>query len=136
MNYKQSLARRIVIAFMLMTVAVRGPFSAGIVGVVHIIEERLISRDLGGELERILRRPDLGTQPGVSIPAHASSSAADRGSICHRRPWITGCRFPPVFEGRLVVSMTLVRDIDGRRFVPAGPERFRSARAGNSTPRC
>lgn len=55
MEYKQSLARRIVIAFMLMTVAVGGLFSAGIVGVVHIIEERLISRDLGGELERILR---------------------------------------------------------------------------------
>ncbi|HFS0767466.1 TPA: histidine kinase, partial [Pseudomonas aeruginosa] len=41
MEYKQSLARRIVIAFMLMTVAVGGLFSAGIVGVVHIIEERL-----------------------------------------------------------------------------------------------
>ena len=34
MEYKQSLARRIVIAFMLMTVAVGGLFSAGIVGVV------------------------------------------------------------------------------------------------------
>ncbi|MEG6868088.1 two-component sensor histidine kinase, partial [Pseudomonas aeruginosa] len=55
MEEKQNLARRIVIVCMWMTVAVGGLFSAGIVGGVHIIEERLISRGLGGELERSLR---------------------------------------------------------------------------------
>ena len=89
MEYKQSLARRIVIAFMLMTVAVGGLFSAGIVGVVHIIEERLISRDLGGELSRVLSPREVadialaGVQAGeLYIPTHPAwkSAVGDRFS--------------------------------------------------------
>ncbi len=117
MEYKQSLARRIVIAFMLMTVAVGGLFSAGIVGVVHIIEERLISRDLGGELERILR-DDLAQgrnpvlDPGMRFfisdgqGSYAMPPALDQLDV----------GFHEVFEGDLSFH-ALVRDIDGRRFV-------------------
>ncbi len=117
MEYKQSLARRIVIAFMLMTVAVGGLFSAGIVGVVHIIEERLISRDLGGELERILR-DDLAQgrnpvlDPGMRFfisdgqGSYAMPPALDQLDV----------GFHEVFEGDLSFH-ALVHDIDGRRFV-------------------
>ena len=50
MEFRQSLARRIVIAFTLMTALVGGTFSLGIIEVVHLIEEQLISRDLNNEL--------------------------------------------------------------------------------------
>ena len=39
---KQPMARRIVIAFTLMTLVVSGAFALGIVGVVHFIEEQLV----------------------------------------------------------------------------------------------
>ena len=102
---------------MLMTVAVGGLFSAGIVGVVHIIEERLISRDLGGELERILR-DDLAQgrnpvlDPGMRFfisdgqGSYAMPPALDQLDV----------GFHEVFEGDLSFH-ALVRDIDGRRFV-------------------
>lgn len=55
MEFKQSLSRRIVIAFMLMTVLVGGTFAVGIVETVHLVEERLISAELGGDLGRLLK---------------------------------------------------------------------------------
>ena len=39
---KQPLRRRIVIAFTLMTLAVSGVFSLGIVAIVHFVEEHLV----------------------------------------------------------------------------------------------
>ena len=43
MSSKQPFARRIVIAFVLLTVLVSGAFSLSIVAVVHFIEQRLVS---------------------------------------------------------------------------------------------
>ncbi|MCO7543330.1 sensor histidine kinase [Stutzerimonas nitrititolerans] len=51
---KQPFARRIVIAFTLMTLAVSGMFSLGIVAVVHSIEEHLVTEELGRELDIVL----------------------------------------------------------------------------------
>lgn len=84
---------------------------------VHIIEERLISRDLGGELERILR-DDLAQgrnpvlDPGMRFfisdgqGSYAMPPALDQLDV----------GFHEVFEGDLSFH-ALVRDIDGRRFV-------------------
>ncbi len=47
---KQPLERRIVIAFVLMTLLVSGVFSLGIVAIVHFIEEHLVSQELDREL--------------------------------------------------------------------------------------
>ena len=55
MEFKQSLAQRIIIAFALMSALVAGAFAFGIVGTVHLVEERLISSVLGGDLQRLLR---------------------------------------------------------------------------------
>ncbi|MCY1286936.1 Adaptive-response sensory-kinase SasA [compost metagenome] len=55
MEFKHSLSRRIVIAFVLMSTLVAGTFALGIVEAVHVVEERLISRELGGDLDRLLR---------------------------------------------------------------------------------
>jgi len=80
---KQPFARRIVIAFTLMTFVVSGVFSLGIVAVVHFIEEHLVTQELGGELDGVLNdvlvlktapRLDAATRffasdvPGYEIP--------------------------------------------------------------------
>ncbi|MDD0973140.1 sensor histidine kinase [Pseudomonas fontis] len=54
MEFKQSLAQRIIIAFALMSALVAGAFAFGIVATVHLVEERLISTVLGGDLQRLL----------------------------------------------------------------------------------
>lgn len=54
MEFKQGLSQRIVIAFVLMTLMVGAAFSLGIVQVVHIMEERLLSGALRGDLDRML----------------------------------------------------------------------------------
>ncbi|WP_337058151.1 sensor histidine kinase [Pseudomonas sp. USHLN015] len=117
MEFRQSLARRIVIAFTLMTALVGGTFSLGIIEVVHLIEEQLISRDLNNELERILyenlakgRAPSLdsdtrfyfgeGTGP-YALPVEYAKLAPG---------------FHELFEGQLSFH-ALVRDIDGHRYV-------------------
>jgi signal transduction histidine kinase len=51
---KQPFARRIVIAFTLMTLVVSGAFSLSIIAVVHLIEEHLVTEELGHELDSIL----------------------------------------------------------------------------------
>ncbi|WP_298183656.1 HAMP domain-containing sensor histidine kinase [uncultured Pseudomonas sp.] len=51
---KQPFARRILIAFVLMTVLVSGVFSLSIVAVVHVIEEHLVSEELNRELDTVL----------------------------------------------------------------------------------
>ncbi|WP_252272852.1 sensor histidine kinase [Pseudomonas subflava] len=59
MEFKQSLSRRIVIAFVLMTALVGGTFAVGIVETVHQVEERLISSELGGDLGRLLKMESM-----------------------------------------------------------------------------
>lgn len=54
MEFKQSLAQRIIIAFALMSALVAGAFALGIVATVHLVEEKLISAGLGGDLQRLL----------------------------------------------------------------------------------
>jgi signal transduction histidine kinase len=54
MEFKQSLAQRIIIAFALMSALVAGSFALGIVATVHLVEEKLISAGLGGDLNRLL----------------------------------------------------------------------------------
>lgn len=57
--FRQSLSRRIVIAFVLMTALVGGTFAVGIVETVHQVEERLISSELGGDLGRFLKMESI-----------------------------------------------------------------------------
>jgi signal transduction histidine kinase len=54
MEFKQSLAQRIIIAFALMSALVAGAFALGIIATVHLVEEKLISAGLGGDLQRLL----------------------------------------------------------------------------------
>ena len=60
---KQPFARRIVIAFPLMTLIVSGLFSLGIVGIVHSVEEHLVSEELDRELNIVLQEIGQGLRP-------------------------------------------------------------------------
>lgn len=54
MRTNQPLMRRVVIAFVVMTVLVSGIFSLGIVAIVHQIEEHLVTEDMYRELHTII----------------------------------------------------------------------------------
>jgi signal transduction histidine kinase len=54
MDLKQSLNTRIVIVFALMTALVAGFFAIGIVATVHVVERKLTTMSLGGNLHRLL----------------------------------------------------------------------------------
>ncbi|MEX6502327.1 sensor histidine kinase [Pseudomonas zhanjiangensis] len=60
---KQPLLRRIVIAFVLMTLAVSGVFSLSIVGIVHFVEEHLVSQDMARELSTVIDEGVQGDKP-------------------------------------------------------------------------
>lgn len=60
---KQPFARRILIAFVLMTTLVSGLFSLSIVAVVHFIEERLVSEEMSRELSEVLHEDLKQGQP-------------------------------------------------------------------------
>jgi signal transduction histidine kinase len=65
---KQPLARRIVIAFVLLTLAVSGTFSLSIVAIVHFVEERLVSEELADELNGVLKQDvERGLPPRLDI---------------------------------------------------------------------
>ncbi|TBU96617.1 sensor histidine kinase [Phytopseudomonas dryadis] len=51
---RQPLLRRIVIAFVLMTLVVSGVFSLSIVAIVHFVEQHLVSQELDSELSIVL----------------------------------------------------------------------------------
>lgn len=51
MKAKQPLRQRIIIAFVLMTLSISGAFSIGIVQIVHLVEEHLVSEDMQEELQ-------------------------------------------------------------------------------------
>ncbi len=84
MTTRQPFARRIVIAFVLMTAVVSGAFSLSIVGVVHFVEAHLVSEEMRRELNAVLQedikqghRPRLDSRtrffasdlPEYAIPA-------------------------------------------------------------------
>ncbi|MCB1678289.1 MAG: HAMP domain-containing histidine kinase [Halioglobus sp.] len=112
---RQPLARRIVIAFTLMTVLVSGVFSLSIVGIVHMIEEHLISEDMDHELRNIIRN-DLqqGQPPRLDARTRLyASGLPDRGIPQRYAGFREG--FTEVGGDRAVY--VYVRQIDGQRYV-------------------
>jgi signal transduction histidine kinase len=59
MDLKQSLTKRIVIVFALMSALVAGVFALGIVAAVHVVEHRLATSTLSGGLHRLLAMEDI-----------------------------------------------------------------------------
>lgn len=65
MKAKQPLKQRIVIAFVLMTLSISGAFSIGIVQIVHLVEDHLVSEDMRFELEAAIDALGTGRQPSL-----------------------------------------------------------------------
>lgn len=85
MASKQPFARRILIAFVLMTTLVSGVFSLSIVAVVHFIEENLVSAEMSRELSNVLQEDiPQGRPPRLDARTHFFSSAAPHYAIPER----------------------------------------------------
>ena len=101
MPSKQPFERRILIAFVLMTVMVSGLFSLRIVGVVHFIEEHLVSqemnRELGETLNEDIRQGRRLIRGEIPFYRRLKRYVASDGSVAHAR-----------------VLVSLLRNTDGR----------------------
>ncbi|MBF7730369.1 sensor histidine kinase [Pseudomonas sp. N040] len=116
MKFKRSLARRIVIAFTGMTVMVAGIFALGIVASVYMLEESLISSDLGGELDSLLRMESMegwSLKPAPGQLFYFSGGQGDFAMPEDLAPYAAG--FHEVFRGHSAYHM-IVREVDGRRY--------------------
>ena len=76
-NNRQPLARRIVGAFVLMTLLVSGAFSLGIYAIVHLIEEHLVSQEMDRELSVVLHE-DLAQGRAPRLAANSQLFAPDQ----------------------------------------------------------
>ena len=117
MEFKQSLAQRIIIAFALMSALVAGSFAVGIVATVHLVEEKLISAGLGGDLQRLLLMESVYDWSHRPEPDQLFYFSGGRGDFAlpkdlrHLDPG-----FHEVFRGDLSYH-AMVEIVDGRRYV-------------------
>ena len=117
MEFKQSLAQRIIIAFALMSALVAGAFAFGIVATVHLVEERLISTVLGGDLKRMLLMDSVlewSHRPRPDQLFYYSGGPDDFDLPKDLRHLTSG--FHEVFREHLSYH-AMVEIVDGRRYV-------------------
>ncbi|MCW8275354.1 HAMP domain-containing histidine kinase [Pseudomonas sp. PCH199] len=117
MEFKQSLAQRIIIAFALMSALVAGAFAMGIVATVHLVEEKLISAGLGGDLQRLLLMDNLSDwnhRPEPDQLFYFSGGPGDFALPKDLRHLDPG--FHEVFREQLSYH-AMVEIVDGRRYV-------------------
>ncbi|OPG70568.1 two-component sensor histidine kinase [Pseudomonas ogarae] len=117
MEFKQSLAQRIIIAFALMSALVAGAFAMGIVATVHLVEEKLISAGLGGDLQRLLLMDsvsDWNHRPEPDQLFYFSGGPGDFELPKDLRHLERG--FHEVFRGQLSYH-AMVEIVDGRHYV-------------------
>lgn len=117
MEFKQSLAQRIIIAFALMSALVAGAFAMGIVATVHLVEEKLISAGLGGDLQRLLLMDsvsDWSHRPEPDQLFYFSGGPGDFDVPKDLRHLDSG--FHEVFRDQLSYH-AMVEIVDGRRYV-------------------
>ncbi|QXI27416.1 sensor histidine kinase [Pseudomonas vanderleydeniana] len=117
MEFKQSLAQRIIIAFALMSALVAGTFAMGIVATVHLVEEKLISAGLGGDLQRLLLMDSVSDWSHRPEPDQLFYYSGGKGDfelpkdLRHLDPG-----FHEVFREQLSYH-AMVEVVDGRRYV-------------------
>ncbi|POA18772.1 two-component sensor histidine kinase [Pseudomonas sp. FW300-N1A1] len=117
MEFKQSLAQRIIIAFALMSALVAGAFAMGIVATVHVVEEKLISAGLGGDLQRMLLMDNMSEWSHRPEPDQLFYFSGGPGAFDlpkDLRHLDSG--FHEVFREQLSYH-AMVEIVDGRRYV-------------------
>jgi len=100
---KQPFARRILIAFVLMTALISGLFSLSIVLVVHYIEERLMSEEMQRTLDTVIPDYQQGLPLRVDPQSQFFASNSKRYAI------------PPAFQG-LQLGFNEILEDDGDAF--------------------
>ncbi len=115
-SVKQPFARRIMIAFVLLTALVSGVFSLGIVVVVHVMEARLVSEEMQRELNGVLHE-DLaqGRQPRLDTQTYFYASHLPEYAIPERVSALPA-GFTE-FEERDSAFYVYVQEADGKRYV-------------------
>jgi len=113
MAARQPFQRRIVIAFTLMTLVVSGLFSLGIVGIVHLVEEDLISNEMQSELNGILGQ--LPRIPDVDHDVSFYASVPPAQSIPPQFDLKPG--FSEIVTGDEAYYVYARHDADGQRYV-------------------
>ena len=117
MRFKSSLAQRIVIAFALMSLLVAGAFAVGTVLVVHMIEERLLSAQLGRDLDRLLKMETMDewrAQPRPDQLFYFTDGPDEFALPADLRGLEEG--FQEVFRGEGAFH-AMLRRVDGREYV-------------------
>src|SRR6218665_2674535 len=117
MEFKQSLSRRIVIAFVVMTTLVAGVFAFGIYMAVHMLEEKLISGVLSGDLDRLLHMDSMDewrSQPEPDQLFYFSGGHGDFELPDYLRGMEPG--FHEIFRGELSYH-AFVRIVAGQEYV-------------------
>jgi signal transduction histidine kinase len=117
MEFRQSLSQRIIIAFALMSALVAGAFAMGIIATVHLVEEKLISAGLGGDLQRLLLMDsvsDWSHRPEPDQLFYFSGGPGDFDLPKDLRHLVPG--FHEVFRDHLSYH-AMVEIVDGRHYV-------------------
>ncbi|HEY6611677.1 MAG TPA: HAMP domain-containing sensor histidine kinase [Pseudomonas sp.] len=117
MLFKPRLSQRIVIAFALMSLLVAGSFAAGTVAMVHLLEERLLSGELGRDLDRLLKMDSMDewrSQPQPDQLFHFTDGPEEFALPVDLQGLGEG--FHEVFR-RDSAWHAMVRLVDGRRYV-------------------
>jgi signal transduction histidine kinase len=116
MEFKQSLSQRIIIAFALMSALVAGAFAVGIVATVHLVEEKLISSGLGGDLQRLLMMDNVSDWSHRPEPDQIFYFAGGPGDFDVPADLLgLDPGFHEVFRGDLSYH-AMVEIVDGRRY--------------------
>ncbi|SDR74399.1 sensor histidine kinase [Pseudomonas oryzae] len=117
MKFKPSLAQRIVIGFVLVTLLVAGTFAVGTVVTVHLVEERLLSAQLGRDLDRLLKMETMDewrAQPRPDQLFHFTDGLEEFAMPADLEGLGEG--FHEVFRSDSSWH-AMVRIVDGRRYV-------------------
>ena len=117
MAFRQSLSQRIVTAFVLMTLLVAGAFALGTVATVHVVERRLLSAELGRDLDRLLKMENM--DEWRLQPQPDQLFYVDDGPVELAMPAdVTGLSegFHEVFREPQAFH-AMVREVDGRHYV-------------------
>ena len=117
MEFKQSLSQRIIIAFALMSALVAGAFAIGIIATVHLVEEKLISASLGGDLQRLLMMDNVEEWSHRPEPDQLFYFSGGRGDFeLPKDLRHLDAGFHEVFRENLSYH-GIVEIVDGRRYV-------------------
>ena len=117
MDIKHSLKQRIVIVFALMSTLVAGVFAVGIIATVHVVEKRLTTISLGGNLHRQLtqdRVEDWRHRPEKDELFYADEGIGDVAMSDDLKNLKPG--FQEFFRGTKAYY-AMVETVGGRRYV-------------------